>query len=145
MKKIAALVFGVLLLSACGDDDTNTTDTDPVDVDVDQEVIETEDQDATVEEETKIETDADEEVIEEESENNDALTEFPEHDVLAEHIDLAVYTSEIETDNQGTRVILFENADGHKEFKSVFVKNDNRLKIIKLDDDGLLYNAIINN
>lgn len=42
----------------------------------------------------------------------------------------------VETDNPGTRVILFQQDGGRKVYKSVFVKRTNRLKIINIDGEG---------
>ena len=90
---------------------------------------------ANTQEETNPDTSA--EVIKE----NEALAGFPEYDILAEHIDLNMYVADIETDNKGSRVIFYENEQGEKEYKSIFIKNENRLKIISLDDDdGMIYN-----
>ncbi|SFH58379.1 hypothetical protein [Pisciglobus halotolerans] len=48
----------------------------------------------------------------------------------------------IVTDNPNKRVILFE--DGHeKAYKTIFIKNANRLKVIDLQGDGLVLNEKI--
>ncbi|GGN63567.1 hypothetical protein [Oceanobacillus indicireducens] len=47
---------------------------------------------------------------------------------MAEHIDLDTYQGVVETDNKGNRI---------------FIKHDNRIKIVQFNDDGLLYNGII--
>lgn len=49
----------------------------------------------------------------------------------------------VETDNPGTRVILFENSSGRKVYKSVFVKHDQRLKVLDLDGGPPLFNERI--
>lgn len=76
-------------------------------------------------------------------EENEALNDFPEYDLLAQHIDLSAYEAHIETDNKGTRVIFFEDEEGQKAYKSIFVKEANHLKLISLNDDGLIYNDVI--
>src|SRR5699024_5032150 len=65
--------------------------------------------------------------------NNDDLKEYEEYDVLKEELDLDVYEGIVESDNKGTRIILFQTADGVKEYKSIFVKKKNRLKIVHFD------------
>jgi len=75
--------------------------------------------------------------------NNGDLEEFPEFDTKAEYIDLDAYQGVVETDNKGNRIILFEDENGHSEYKSIFIKHDNRLKIVEFNNDGLLYNEII--
>ena len=53
-------------------------------------------------------------------------------------------TPEIETDNPNTRVILYADADGRKVYKSIYVKRNNRLKVIDLNGGGPpLYNDTI--
>lgn len=49
----------------------------------------------------------------------------------------------MESDNNGTRVIFFENEEGQKDYKSVFVKEANHLKLVSLDNDGLIYDDVI--
>ncbi|MEI3598419.1 hypothetical protein [Oceanobacillus sp. MO10714A] len=73
--------------------------------------------------------------------NNGDLEEFPEFDTKAEYIDLDAYQGVVETDNKGNRIILFEDEKGHSEYKSIFIKHNNRLKIVQFKGDGLLYNG----
>lgn len=76
-------------------------------------------------------------------EENEALNDFLEYDLLAQHIDLSMYEADMETDNNGTRVIFFEDEEGHKAYKSVFVKEAKHLKLVSLDNDGLIYDDVI--
>ncbi|MUK90819.1 hypothetical protein GMD78_20935 [Ornithinibacillus sp. L9] len=46
------------------------------------------------------------------------------------------------TDNNGKRVLLILDDNGEKEYKTIFIKDTNCLKIIDLDD-GEIYNEII--
>ena len=58
--------------------------------------------------------------------------------------DLGSLTPTIETDNPNTRVILYANAAGQKGYKSIYVKRNNRLKIIKINGNGPpLFNGAI--
>ena len=127
MKKLLVAFLGLALLAGCTEEtvDTNAVETEKVDVE----------ENVTIEEN-----------VEKSNEDNTVqsdLKSFPEFVMLAKHIDLTKYTAKVETDNEGTRIIFFENSEGHKEYKSAFVKNENRLKIIKLDDDGLIFNELI--
>lgn len=74
---------------------------------------------------------------------NQVLKDFPEFPILDDIIDLQVYVADIETDNKGSRIIFFEDSDGNKTYKSVFVKDENYLKVIQLNDEGILYNEIL--
>ncbi|VDG97119.1 Uncharacterised protein [Lysinibacillus sphaericus] len=74
---------------------------------------------------------------------NSELTTYEEYSKIAEVADVNDFKGIVESDNPGTRVILFEDESGKKKVKSVYVKKENRLKVISLDDDGLLYNDIL--
>lgn len=71
------------------------------------------------------------------------VSTFEEYSTINEVQDVSAYNGIIETDNPGTRVILFEDENGKSVLKSVFVKNEKRLKVISLEDDGQLYNGIL--
>lgn len=71
--------------------------------------------------------------------NEDDLSTYEEYGVLEETIELEQYEPTVETDNDGNRVILFY--DGERvAYKSVYVKDERRLKVISTDDEALLYN-----
>lgn len=72
------------------------------------------------------------------------LESYEEYDMLSEKIDLTKHQVELTTDNPGKRILLFADADGKKIYKSIFSKHDNHLKIIQLDDEGLLFNGRVN-
>ncbi|GAA0320129.1 hypothetical protein [Oceanobacillus sp. FSL W7-1281] len=75
--------------------------------------------------------------------DTDTSYEYEEQKIIDEEIAEGEYDISVETDNQGTRVMFYE-IDGEKYYKTVFVKNDSRLKIIDLqNDDGLIYNETI--
>lgn len=71
------------------------------------------------------------------------LEAFEEYQQISEIADLEGLNGIVETDNPGTRIIFFEDENGRKTLKSVFVKKENRLKVISLDNEGLLYNDIL--
>ena len=51
-------------------------------------------------------------------------------------------TSDVEEDNQNKRIILFENEAGEKVYKSIFIKENEHLKIIDIANDqenGLIF------
>ncbi len=56
-----------------------------------------------------------------------------------ETVDLSSYENQLLTDNQGTRVRLFSK-DNEQSYKTVYVKNNNWLKVINLEADKLLLN-----
>src|SRR5699024_12339840 len=75
----------------------------------------------------------------------DKLTDYEETKELQANIeDINSLTPEIETDNDNKRIILFADDNDRKQYKSIFIKQKQRLKIIELNkDDGLLFNDTI--
>ena len=71
------------------------------------------------------------------------LENFEEYATLNDTIDLSKYSSIVESDNKGSRVIIFKDENEKKVYKSVYTKNNQRLKIIQLTDDQLLFNEVI--
>lgn len=114
MKKLLTAIVGLALLAGCSGTQEEASEVIPV------------------------------ETTEQLPKENQALTNFPEYPILDNIIDLQVYVASIETDNEGTRVIFFENPDGNQIYKSVFVKNESYLKVIELGDgEGIIYNEVI--
>lgn len=144
MKKTLIILFGLLLLVGC----SNNNDAEQPKVDkedqnqAEQNQDQAENPDASEDEEANTEDATTDDATE--TDKNDHLKEFNEFDVLAAELDLNTYEGVVETDNNGNRIILFQDATGKKEFKSIFIKNDNRLKIVQFDnEDNLLFNDII--
>lgn len=70
------------------------------------------------------------------------IDDFLEYDTLDDVADVDHFNSEVVEDNPHKRIILLKDDNGQPQFKSIFVKDTNRLKIINLHD-GLEYNEII--
>ncbi|WP_077296695.1 hypothetical protein [Virgibacillus pantothenticus] len=68
--------------------------------------------------------------------------DLKEYSILEEKVNLANYKLNIVADNPYKRVILIENTDNENEYKSIFIKETNRLKLIRLRD-GIIYNKMI--
>lgn len=142
MKKLLIVLLSVIFLTACS---TNSEDETQQNDNQDEKV-------PTQEENTSAEADDETSMEEDESEapenstqiNNDHLRDFVEFDYLAEELDLTTHEGVVETDNEGNRIIIFQTEEGIKEYKSIFVKHDHRLKIVQFDnEDNLLFNDII--
>lgn len=71
--------------------------------------------------------------------NENDLSTYEEYGVLEDTIDIAQYETKVETDNDGSRVILFYEND-QLAYKSVYVKDERHLKIISTNDEPPLYN-----
>lgn len=133
MKKIlqmTGILFILFIVSAC---QSNTEQ------EVDNNTDES--QDTSEENESDVAGEVSEEP--EEASSGDTSYEYEEQEVIGEQIAEGEYDIVVETDNPGTRVMFYE-IDGEKYYKTVFVKNDNRLKIIDIqNDNGLIYNETI--
>lgn len=81
-------------------------------------------------------------VSEEEVASAEMVTDISQYEELEYTIDLSGYESRMLTDNQGTRVMLFSK-DNEQVYKTVYVKNNNWLKVIDLKGDNLLLNEKI--
>lgn len=73
---------------------------------------------------------------------NDEWTSLPESNKIKEIIDNQEYNVQTVTDNEGKRVLLFVDNKGVEQYKTIFIKNINRLKIIDLNN-GQIFNGII--
>lgn len=79
---------------------------------------------------------------EEASIENDSseMEEFDEYDTIQDEADIEDLKADVVEDNSNKRIILFKDND-QKVYKSIFIKNKNRLKIIDIqDDEGQIYN-----
>ncbi|MEF7656131.1 hypothetical protein [Bacillus thuringiensis] len=78
-----------------------------------------------------------------ESVNHEEWTSLPEYNKIVEQLGNGDYTFQMVTDNRGERILHILDKDGRKQYKSIFIKNKNRLKIIKINGGGLIFNEII--
>lgn len=136
MKKLLMTFLSLGLLTGCAQGSDKSQDQP----NVNQTPVETESEaDVNKDDATQLE----QESTEAEQESTNGLDSLPEFELLSKNIDLTLYSGVVETDNPGNRVILFEDSKDKKVYKSILVKNDNFLKIIKLDDDGLIFKGTI--
>lgn len=169
MKKRLMILLSLFLLASCGnvkdpnieypstidgeenlkndtpseqlEDENNETPNDSIEEPEEQD---TQSNETSSENESNHENDVQQEESTEKSDaKNDHLKELPEYTVISSHIDLSSYTGTIQTDNKGNRIIIFSNDNGQNEYKSIFVKRANRLKVVTFQDDGLIFNDII--
>ncbi|KRF60590.1 hypothetical protein ASG99_26515 [Bacillus sp. Soil768D1] len=67
---------------------------------------------------------------------------LPEYGKIIEQIGNEDYNFNKETDNDNKRVFLID-LKGEKQYKTIFVKNTNRLKIVKINGGGEIFNEVI--
>ena len=157
MKRLLMLLAAVGImfgLVACGSNDEDTTDNDTTEENT--ETTEEKDEDKDVDEEPSSEKEDEPEdtekadepeksTPEEDKDEDDGseISEFKESSVIEDEIDIADLDAEVETDNNNKRVILFKDGD-KAVYKTIFIKNDDRIKIIDIvDDEGQIYNETI--
>lgn len=158
MRKLVVVLFSALFLlslTACSSGENNnnvanSTDNNDQNAEVEQSTDNNNDNNNNVA--TNDESDNNSENVSDDNNNNndgndvpDKLADFEETKELQANIeDLNSLTPEIETDNDNKRIILFADDNDRKQYKSIFIKQKQRLKIIELNkDDGLLFNDTI--
>lgn len=78
-----------------------------------------------------------------ESASQDEWSSLPEYDTIMQKIDKKDYTFKTVTDNEGKRILLLTDQKGKEKYKSIFVKETDRLKIIHLEGEGQIFNDIL--
>ena len=72
-----------------------------------------------------------------------AISSLPEYKTLASAVDLSTLTPVIVSDNYNNRTILLQDANGQKQYKSVFVKKTGLLKVINLRGQGVVIEQVV--
>ncbi|GKV55319.1 hypothetical protein NCCP2222_12660 [Sporosarcina sp. NCCP-2222] len=70
------------------------------------------------------------------------ISALPEYNKLASVVDVASYTAQIAEDNYSTRTILLKDAKGSVQYKSIFVKRTNMLKVINTRGGMVFYGSL---
>lgn len=134
-RKLIVLFMAAITLGACTtEDDAGETEAlDPIE----EEAAVEEAPDESVVTDEELAPVSDNELTEAERiDDISQYDEFSEQDIF----DPTGYDAYLITDNGSTRVILFNDGDDQM-FKSVFIEEDNRLKIIDLQNNELLLNS----
>lgn len=116
------ILFTLFLLAGCNIEQENTT--------ASETAAEVSQMDGTSDEELDSA-----EVIEE-------LTDYPETVTIQETINLTNLTGYVISDNPGTRILIFTN-EGKQVYKSIFVKDEERLKVIDLEQNDLVIDETV--
>ena len=67
------------------------------------------------------------------------IEELTEYSILDKKLDMDNLSDEVVKDNDYKRIILLKDENGQPQYKSIYIKNKNRLKVIDLHG-GLVYN-----
>lgn len=135
-KTVMTLLTAVLMLTACGDrpEEKSNKATKESEQSV-QNVNEQTDQQGNEQQEGQNQL--------EENPAQGEWTSLPEYEEIMKHVDEQDYTFKTVTDNENKRILLLINKNGREQYKTIFIKNDNRLKIIKIDGGGQVFNEKI--
>lgn len=79
----------------------------------------------------------------EESTSQSVWSSLPEYDTIIREVDSQDDTFRTVTDNENERILLLTNQDGEEKYKTIFIKNTSRLKIIDIDGGGQLFNDVL--
>ncbi|AQU78503.1 MULTISPECIES: PepSY domain-containing protein [Planococcus] len=71
------------------------------------------------------------------------VASFEEYGMIVDQVNTDGLTFHLSTDNQGNRIMFLVSEDGKKQYKTIFVKYDQHLKIIDVNNGGLVYNGTI--
>lgn len=74
--------------------------------------------------------------------SRESITSFLEYKTLAAKVDVSKYSAQIVVDNLMKRVIVLKDMNGRERYKTVFVKKQNRLKIVD-HKGGLIFDKVI--
>lgn len=75
--------------------------------------------------------------------SEEEAAKLPEYNIIRKQIGDGSYKIVIIANNEETRILHFLNAQGELQYKAVFVKETNRLKIINTKGDGNVFNQVI--
>lgn len=153
-KKLILLSFSALLLGACSTgNNADETPTEEPETSMEETSSMTEDSESMEEDSESAENE--DEDMESEEEDHDPVSEDDLKDAkeVSEYSDYEEldkqdvfepedYDGHLVTDNQGTRVFIFKKGN-EQAYKTIFVKHDNRLKVIDLKKDDLVFNEVL--
>lgn len=137
-KRIITLIAAIAILTACSDNeevkmDTGVTEKNQESLQSNELTNQQEDQ-----QQKEMNEDPSNEAV-----NDSEWALLPEYNKIVEQIDSQDYTFETVTDNEGKRVLNIIDKNGSKQYKTIFIKNTNRLKIIRIDGGGLIFNGTL--
>ncbi|WP_232790044.1 hypothetical protein [Bacillus sp. SN10] len=138
-KIIIALIATITILTACNHDETAEDSRNTI----------VENEESSQPEQKEVEQQKNEKPKEQvqnnaqESVNHEEWTSLPEYNKIVEQLGNEDYTFQMVTDNRGERIFHILDKDDRKQYKSIFIKNTNRLKIIKINGGGLIFNEIL--
>src|SRR5699024_746747 len=77
-----------------------------------------------------------------EKEDTSKVDKMDEYKTIADHVDVSKYDVRVVEDNSNKRIMLLNDDNKKPEYKTIYIKHKNMLKIIDLNG-GLVYKGII--
>ncbi|MGM9920369.1 MAG: hypothetical protein ACI33O_03930 [Bhargavaea sp.] len=71
-----------------------------------------------------------------------AISQYPEVPKTESIIDMDGLTPKVVEDNYGKRIILYKDANSRPQYKTIFIKRTDMLKVIDLDSGQLYFGSI---
>ena len=138
-KKIITLIAAVTMLTACGNNEVAENNSEATEKD--QGSLQTEEQQLNQQENEQPTENV--QAPSKENVDHSEWTSLPEYDKIVEQIGNKDYNFETVTDNEDKRVLNIIDKNGTKQYKTIFIKNTNRLKIININGGGQIFNEIL--
>jgi len=136
-KLILPIAFLALVLAACGHDGKNT---ETVSKDKNEQLTTKSDNTAPSKDTEEPKQPASDSNEPQEQADTPA-TGYEEYPAIEKHVqNFSELNPVIETDNPNKRVILYKNGNGKNAYKSIYIKNEKRLKLIDLNGKGQIAN-----
>lgn len=139
LKKTMPLLAALTIVTACSNDEAAKNNSEASNNT--QEPLQAEEQQVILQENEQLT-----EYAQSPSPENADTSEWaslPEYNTIMEQIDGKDYTFETVTDNEEKRILYMLDGNGRKQYKTVFVKHTNRLKIIQINGGGQIFNEIL--
>ncbi|MGK7376969.1 hypothetical protein ACSFXN_03945 [Planococcus sp. 1R117A] len=77
------------------------------------------------------------------SASSEQWASLPEYQSIIEQTGSEEYHFQTTADNEDKRILLLADKSGTEQYKTIFIKNTSRLKIINLKDEGQVFNEIL--
>jgi ABC-type glycerol-3-phosphate transport system substrate-binding protein len=138
-KKTIMLIAALTIVTACSNNEA--TENKGETLEKTQESLQTEEKPAASQE--NIQQTEETQSQSQEDGNHMEWTSLPEYNKIMEQIDNKDYIFETVTDNPGKRILYIVDENGNKQYKTIFVKNTSRLKIINLNGNGIVFNEVL--
>lgn len=133
------LIAAVTMLTACSNNEAANNNSEATEKN--QESLHTEEQQV----DQQVKDQPMEEVQDQSKENVDhgEWASLPEYNKIVEQIGNKDFSFETVTDNEDKRVLYVLDENGAKQYKTIFIKNTSRLKIVNINGGGQIFNEIL--